>query len=223
MTRRKTARVSGLAALVRRLPVATTVALVAAVLAGAGPGNAAAQRDDIGAGAAGPDVISAVAGGAGGPARATRVALATYNWSGSPADGHLCGLAYGNGRLYAGDDFTVRAVNPATGWLTTVAGTGVAGPLGNGGLATRASVSACGVAVDHSGNLVIASNRDNRIRVVAERAGTFYGRAMKARHLYIIAGTGRSGFNGDGGPAAGAELAGPAGGDGGCRGERADR
>jgi hypothetical protein len=134
-----------------------------------------------------------------------------YNTAASPVEGFLCGLAYGNARLYVGDDFTVRAVRPATDQLTTVAGTGVAGPLGIGGRAARASMSACGVAVDHSGNLVIASNRDNRIRVVAQRTGTFYGLAMKAGHLYVIAGTGGEGFNGDGGLATAAELDSPLG------------
>jgi trimeric autotransporter adhesin len=213
MTGEKRAQASGLARMTGRLSAATAVALVptavalvAVALAGAGRAGAVSRP-----GASGPDVISTVAGGPGGPARATSVALATYNASASPINGHLCGLAYGNGRLYIGDDFTVRAVNPASDWLTTVAGTGVSGPLDNGGPAVRASVSACGVAVDHSGNLVIASNRDNRIRVVAECTGTFYGRAMTAGHLYFIAGTGRDGFNGDGGLATGAELAGPLG------------
>jgi trimeric autotransporter adhesin len=157
-------------------------------------------------GPAAAGVISTVAGGPGGPARGPRVSLATA------FDGDVsepCGLAYGAGRLYIGDMRTVRAVNPATGWLTTPAGTGAAGPLGEGGPAAKANVNACGVAVDPSGNLVITDTYDNRIRVVAAGAGTFYGQAMKAGHIYSIAGDGRRGFSGDGGPATTAKLNGP--------------
>ena len=47
------------------------------------------------------------------------------------------------------------------------------------------------------------------VRVVAVRAGRFYGQAMKAGHIYTIAGTGTSGYSGDGGPGTSAELSGP--------------
>ncbi|HEY1916306.1 MAG TPA: hypothetical protein VGH27_12100 [Streptosporangiaceae bacterium] len=177
--------------------------LVSSVLAGPGPAAAAARPD--GGTAAG--TISTVAGGPGGPAWATRVNLASTGPGDVPgAVEHPCGLSYGNGLVYLGDGTTARAVNPATDRLTTVAGTGVAGPQLDGGLATRASVYACGVAVDHNGNLLMAGNLDNRIRVVAQSTGTFYGQAMTARHVYTIAGTGRGGFSGDGGPATSAEL-----------------
>jgi trimeric autotransporter adhesin len=157
-------------------------------------------------GTAAAGVISTVAGGPGGPARGTRVPLATV-FDGSVSE--PCGLAYGAGRLYIGDMRTVRAVNPAAGWLTTPAGTGAAGPLGEGGPAAKANVNACGVAVDPSGNLLIADTYDNRIRVVAASTGTYYGQAMEAGHIYSIAGDGRHGFSGDGGPATSAELNGP--------------
>jgi DNA-binding beta-propeller fold protein YncE len=62
------------------------------------------------------------------------------------------------------------------------------------------------VAVDGAGNLVIADTGNNRVRVVAARTGRFYGRAMKAGHIYTVAGNGLSGFSGDGGPAARAEI-----------------
>ncbi len=70
---------------------------------------------------------------------------------------------------------------------------------------------ACGVAVDHRGNLLIVDALDNRVRVVAARTGRFYRRAMKAGDIYTVAGDGTSGFSGDGGPAARAELADPRG------------
>jgi hypothetical protein len=140
-------------------------------------------------------IISTVAGGVGGPAKATRVAV-----------GDLCGVSVGDGFLYAASGSTVRKVSPQTDQLTTPAGTGATGPLGDGGPAGSASVNACGTATDPSGNLVIADSLDSRIRVVAARAGTFYGQAMKTGDIYTVAGNGTQGFSGDGGPATLAEI-----------------
>jgi hypothetical protein len=47
---------------------------------------------------------------------------------------------------------------------------------------------------------VLCDERDNRIRVVAGSAGTFYGQPMTAGHIYTIAGGGPGGL-GDGGAA----------------------
>jgi hypothetical protein len=118
-----------------------------------------------------------------------------------------CGVASASGSLYAGAGGAVRTVS-AAGRMTTPAGTGSeTGPLGDRGLAVRASLSeACGVAVDRSGNLVIADAFNNRVRVAAAATGTFYGQAMTAGHIYTVAGNGNSGFSGDGGPATSAEF-----------------
>jgi trimeric autotransporter adhesin len=140
-------------------------------------------------------IISTIAGGVGGPAKATRVAV-----------GDLCGVSVGDGFLYAASGSTVRKVSPQTDQLTTPAGTGATGPLGDGGPAGSASVNACGTATDPSGNLVIADSLDSRIRVVAARTGTFYGQAMKTGDIYTVAGNGTQGFSGDGGPATLAEI-----------------
>jgi hypothetical protein len=125
--------------------------------------------------------ISTVAGGKGpGPAPATSVAF-------SP-----CGVSVTAGTVYAAASETVRQVSPQ-GVLTTPAGTGSFGPLGDGGLATRANLaSACGTAVDGSGNLIIADDGDFRVRAVAATTGTFYGQAMHAGDIYTIAGGGTS-------------------------------
>jgi hypothetical protein len=93
------------------------------------------------------------------------------------------------------------------GRIYTVAGNGTAGFSGDGGSAAGAELwDPAGVAVDGAGNLVIADSGNNRIRVVAARTGTFYGKAMTARDIYTVAGNGTSGTTGDGGPATKAEL-----------------
>jgi trimeric autotransporter adhesin len=98
------------------------------------------------------------------------------------------------------------------GNIYRVAGNGLTGYSGNGGPATSAELySPGGVAVDAAGNLVIADTGNARVRVVADTTGTFYGQAMTAGHIYTIAGTGRVGYAGYGGPATSAELDGPAG------------
>jgi DNA-binding beta-propeller fold protein YncE len=102
----------------------------------------------------------------------------------------------------------VRKVSLSAGWLSTPAGTGAAAaPLGDRGPAARAFLDgACGVAVDHAGNLVIADTGDQRVRVVAASAGMFYGQSMTAGDIYTVAGDGIRGFSGDGRPATSAEL-----------------
>ena len=146
-----------------------------------------------------PGTISTVAGGVGGPARATNVPIAD-----------ACGVSVANGLLYIADNTTVRQVD-STDRLTTPAGTEAGAPLGDGGPAASASVGTCATAVDHSGNLVIADAGNDRIRVVAAHNGTFYGQAMTAKDIYTVAGNGTSGYAGDGGPATGAQLSNPAG------------
>ena len=177
--------------------------LAVAALGAGGQAAAAAHR----ASAAAPPanavstagIISTVAGGPGGPGNAAAVSLNTP-----------CGVSFAPGHLYIASQRAVRQVSPRTDKLTTLAGTNSAGPAGDGGPAASASLNTCGVAVDHSGNLVIADNGGNRIRVVAAATGTFYGQSMTAGDIYTIAGNGHHGFTGDGGPAASAELDQPA-------------
>ncbi|HWY10459.1 MAG TPA: T9SS type A sorting domain-containing protein [Bacteroidia bacterium] len=85
--------------------------------------------------------------------------------------------------------------------IYTFAGTGVAGFGGDGGTAIGAKLSApYGVAFDASGNVYILDLGNNRIRKV-NSAGV----------ISTFAGTGVSGFSGDGGPSTAAKLAGPSG------------
>jgi hypothetical protein len=173
------------------------VAVAVAVAAGVGTVPAAAATGGVHARAAG--TISTVAGGVGGPAMATTVAL------------NPCGVTWAGGSVYAGAGLAVRKISAADK-LTTPAGTGVGIPLGDGQLAVKAGlIDACATAIDRSGNLVIADAGDHRVRVAAAATGTFYGRAMTAGHIYTIAGRSKRGFSGDGGPATSAELNNPAG------------
>ena len=149
--------------------------------------------------------------GDGGPATAARLSLPD-------------GLAVdGAGNVLIADTFNsrIRVVAASTGTyygrpmtagdIYTIVGGGGAG-LGDGGLATAAQLNLpAGVAVDGAGNLLIADTYDNRIRVVAASTGTFYGQPMTAGDIYTIAGTGTSGFSGDGSPATAAELYTPSG------------
>jgi uncharacterized protein YheU (UPF0270 family) len=96
------------------------------------------------------------------------------------------------------------------GDIYTVAGDGSLAFSGDGGPATSAGVAPLGVAVDRAGNLVVADGSNERVRVVAEKTGTFYGQAMTAGDIYTVAGNGVSGFSGDGGPASVAEFDQPA-------------
>jgi hypothetical protein len=96
----------------------------------------------------------------------------------------------GSGNTYIADfnNNRIRMVNSA-GVISTFAGTGVAGFGGDGGLATSAQLNLpAGVAVDALGNVFISEASNSRIRKV-NTAGT----------ITTYAGTGTSGFSGDGG------------------------
>ncbi len=178
--------------LMRSTAAAAVIALAA--LAGSGRAQAmpiAAARP--GANSTGPGTISAVAGGVGGPAKATRVVINVSN------------VSFGDGNLYIAGGI-VREVNPRTDRLTTPAGTGFSLPSGDGGAATRAGLIATATALDGAGNLVIADGGHGQIRVVAASTGTFYGRAMVRGRIYRVAGSRRSGYSGDGGPATKAQF-----------------
>jgi class 3 adenylate cyclase/sugar lactone lactonase YvrE len=101
------------------------------------------------------------------------------------------------GNVYIADteNNRIRRVE-ASGVITTFAGTGDPGFLGDGGPAASAQLSAPqGLALDSDGDLFIADTTNNRIRKV-DPGG----------RISTVAGSGEAGFSGDGGPATAAKL-----------------
>ena len=83
------------------------------------------------------------------------------------------------------------------GSIYLVAGDGTFGQTGDGSPATAAEIQSQGLAVDGNGNLVLAD--ETRVRVVAGKTGTFYGKKMTVGDIYTVAGGGTQ--SGDGTPA----------------------
>jgi sugar lactone lactonase YvrE len=98
------------------------------------------------------------------------------------------------GNLYFVDFASVRKIDPS-GTITTVAGTGRLGFSGDGGPAIEARFEANDLALDHKGIMYIADTENNRIRKV-DQDGI----------IHTVAGTGKEGYSGDGGPATKAAL-----------------
>lgn len=106
----------------------------------------------------------------------------------------------GSGNVYIADasNRRIRKVAPG-GVVTSIAGTGVEGFSGDGGLATSAAIGRPeGLAFDSVGNLYFADSSKERIRKIDTNG-----------IITTIAGNGIAGFTGDGGQAVGAELGTP--------------
>ena len=107
----------------------------------------------------------------------------------------------GNGNMYIADrsNNRIRRVAP-NGTITTVAGGGLYGPgssVGDGGPGTQAVLySPSQVDTDSDGNVYIADTNHHRIRKL--QAGNFF--------ISTVAGTGATGWTGDGGAATAAVL-----------------
>ena len=108
------------------------------------------------------------------------------------------GVATDNsGNLYIADsgNTVVRKVS-AAGIITTIAGNGSSGYSGDGGPASDAQIAnPYGIAVDAGGNLYIADGGNSVVRKVSA-----------AGIITTIAGNGSSGYSGDGGAGASAQL-----------------
>jgi hypothetical protein len=128
--------------------------------------------------------------------------------------GNLVIMDEGNNRVrvVAASTGTFYGIAMTANHIYTVAGNGTKGFSGDGGPALQAELNhMVDATVDGHGNLVIADQGNNRVRVVAASAGTFYGIAMTANHIYTAAGNGQPGYSGDGGPATNAMLLAPTG------------
>ena len=113
-------------------------------------------------------------------------------------------------RVVAATSGTFYGQAMTAGHIYTVAGTGSGGFSGDGGPATAANVGfPSAVAVDRSGNLVIALPYVGRVRVVAVKSGTFYNQAMTAGDIYTVAGNGLVLESGNTGKTSNAELDSP--------------
>lgn len=109
-----------------------------------------------------------------------------------------------DGQLYICDigNHVIRRVDPRTGVISTFAGTGKAGDTPDGapiaGTPLRGPRS---LDFDRAGNLWLATREGNQVFRFDLRAG----------RIHHVAGTGKSGFTGNGGPAKAATLSGPKG------------
>ena len=93
--------------------------------------------------------------------------------SGSTTLTSPAGMAFdAAGNLYvSGADNTVRLISPS-GTISTFAGTGASGNSGDGGAANAATLSGpTAIAIDPSGNLLIADTGNNAIREVSAEGG----------------------------------------------------
>ena len=155
-------------------------------------GNSRIRRVDLTTG-----VITTVAGGGtgdlgdGGPATAATFSSHPMRVTGDHA-----------GSLFVADAHhaRIRKIDTATSTITTVAGCGIEGYSGDGGLAVHARIaSPHGTALDREGNVYIADLKNDRIRKVDAATGI----------ITTVAGSGEHGYSGDGSPATDAMLASP--------------
>ncbi len=102
---------------------------------------------------------------------------------------------FGNMYIADTDNNVIRKVDQS-GKISTYAGTGVEGSSGDGGSALNAQFNRpAGLSFDTQGNLYVADRQNHKIRRI-DTEGT----------IATIAGTGASGFSGDGGQAVNAQL-----------------
>jgi hypothetical protein len=121
---------------------------------------------------------------------------------GGPATAALLNRPYGitvdhSGNVYFSDEFNhrIRKIS-AAGTISTVAGTGITGYSGDGGMATAAQIWVpLYMGVDVADNIYFADNQNHRIRKVTP-----------AGIISTVAGSGLAGYMGDGGPATAARL-----------------
>jgi uncharacterized protein (TIGR03437 family) len=106
-----------------------------------------------------------------------------------------------SGNVFVSDSANASVRKISSGTITAYAGNGTPGYSGNGAAATSAMLNTpVGLAVDKSGNLYIADQGNNVVRMVSA-----------AGIISAFAGNGTQGYSGNGGPATAAQLNGPQG------------
>lgn len=146
--------------------------------------------------------------GADGPGQGGRLALVAGGGTGSdgaPADQVKLTNPFGVGFAPDGTIIFVEMLGERVrridkdGRVQTVAGTGKNGDSGDGGPATEAEFNGMhSLAVMKNGDILVSDTWNNRVRKIDARTGV----------ITTIAGTGKKGFSGDGGPATEAEFGG---------------
>jgi streptogramin lyase len=132
---------------------------------------------------------------------------AEYSGDGGPATaagvGGPFGLVIGpDGALYICEttNHVVRRLDRQTGKLSTIAGCGQKGYEGDGGPATKAKLNEpYEVRFDRAGSMFFVEMQNHVVRRVDAKTGV----------IATVAGTGKKGFSGDGGPATEATLSNP--------------
>ena len=105
----------------------------------------------------------------------------------------------GNTFIVDAGSYRVRKIDGLTGVITTIAGSGVYGHTGDGGPATSATMGVMyGIAVDQAENVYVVDQSYSCVRKISA-SGT----------ITTIAGTGITGYSGDGGPAIAATFNNP--------------
>ena len=133
--------------------------------------------------------------------------IGTAGYSGDNNSSTLAQISYPSaiavdnlGAVYVADNGNnrIRKIN-TNGIITTVAGNGIAGFSGDGGLAISANINyVLGITVDQNSNIYISDNGNNRIRKI-----------NSAGIITTLAGTGVPSFSGDGGQSTLAEINSP--------------
>ena len=134
-----------------------------------------------------------------------------FSGDGGPATGAELNTPYAIALDFQGNAFIadrannrVRRVDAGSGVITTIVGTGTAGPGGDGGLAVNAELDGpSGIAVDAAGDVYISDADNQRVRRVDASSGIISTYAGNV--------TGGATGIGDGGPATSAHLLFPAG------------
>ena len=116
----------------------------------------------------------------------------------SPLNGPVDIIFDKNNNMYLSDcgNYRIRKIDAISGIISTIAGTGIAGYSGDGGLATNAQINQpTYMSIDSIGNIFFVDPYNNRIRKI-DTSGI----------ISTIAGNGTSGSSGDGGQATNATL-----------------